>query len=86
MPYLIGERINQEKQVQLVSGVSKLAYWTATNISDFLEKKDKNKLNFVICIYVIKLKGQNLAKTFKKYLPNVYFYLKIRKIMLLVVF
>ena len=33
--YLIRERKREEKQVQLVIGVSKVTYWFATTIYDF---------------------------------------------------
>ena len=35
IPILVGERVRQEKQVQIVSGVPKLSYWIATVIWDF---------------------------------------------------
>ena len=34
--YLIRERKQEEKQVQLTSGVSKMSYWTATFVWDLM--------------------------------------------------
>lgn len=39
--YLIGERKREEKQVQLVTGVSKITYWITAAIWDVMVKTKK---------------------------------------------
>ena len=41
--YLIRERKSEEKQVQLVSGVTKMTYWMATFIWDFMVNIEVSK-------------------------------------------
>ena len=41
--YLIRERKNEEKQVQLVSGVTKMTYWMAAFIWDFMVNSKVSK-------------------------------------------
>lgn len=38
--YLIGERKREEKQVQLITGVSKMMYWTTAAIWDIMVRND----------------------------------------------
>ena len=53
LPYLVGERMREEKQVQFVSGVSKFCYWMATSLWDTTVRKfDFQMIIFFINLYV----------------------------------
>lgn len=48
--YLIRERKNEEKQVQLVSGVNKMTYWMATFIWDFMVNIEVSKNTYCLSV------------------------------------